>query len=49
MPFIFKVALPRNAVLRAACGVHERSEGAKLCAKGTGVGVVEVSPPTGWV
>ena len=52
MPFILRVALPKNAALRGACGVPECSEGAKLSAKGPGVGVGGVSPPTGrgvWV
>ena len=49
MPFILRVALPKNAARRAACGVPERSEGAKLSAKGAGVGVGGVFSPRGGV
>ena len=49
VPFIWRVALPKKVALRAACGVPEQNEGAKLSAIGAGVGVAGLSASTGGV
>lgn len=47
VPFIFRMALPKNAGHRAACGAPERGKGTKLSAKRAGVGVGGMSQPQG--